>query len=297
MDAKGKRVVVGLSGGRDSVALLHWLVVGGYDVEAVYVDHGLQEVGREWGVFCGEYCEQLGVSFRVVEVEVDIGGGVGLEAAAREVRYGVLMGIAREVGGVLAVGHHRDDNEETMLYQLFRGTGLRGLRGMVEWREMGGVWVWRPLLGWLRDDVSRYCEQFGLKWVEDPTNGDGDRYSRNYVRGLLPQLRERFSTMRTSLSRMSHVVDETLLLLDEVAEEDLLSSSVEVLNTKSLSGLSERRKRNAWRYWMDRRLPGFCVEERTLREWMRQVETLGPKVWQLRGVKFEYKKGEVRVVS
>jgi tRNA(Ile)-lysidine synthase len=183
----GRRCVVMLSGGRDSVCLLAVAVelCGARAVRALHVNYGLRGAESDQDqAHCERLCAQLGVGLTVVEGPSQRAVG-NLQAWAREVRYEVAMALAEEDDALLAVGHTATDQVETILYRLAASPGRRALLGMppVEGRLI------RPLLGVSREQTTAYCEERGLAWREDSSN-EGDVYARGRVRhGLLPALR------------------------------------------------------------------------------------------------------------
>lgn len=186
----GATVVVGASGGPDSAGLLAFVCSSRPDLEvvAVHVRHGLRD-DRDDAEAARAQASLLGAAFEVVEVEVAL-AGEGLEAAARAARHGALQSSAARVGAVaVLLGHTVDDQAETVLLRLARGTTLRGAAGMREWRsDDGGVPVVRPLLSWPRDAVHKLAVDAGLPVANDPTNED-PTFARNVVRGtVLPGL-------------------------------------------------------------------------------------------------------------
>jgi tRNA(Ile)-lysidine synthase len=228
-------VVLGLSGGADSVALLDALVSlrgrRGFRVVAAHLDHGLRPGSTEDASFCRALCERLGVPLRTASADVAARARRergGLEQAARRERYAFLRRVREETGAsVIAVAHTRDDQAETLLLRLLRGAGATGLGGMRP-RSGGGDLV-RPLLRVSRDEVLVHLRERGLAWREDPTNAD-TRHTRNRIRHeLLPYLEARFNpSLREGLSRTArilrdeadHLATEAEALLDEIARVD-----------------------------------------------------------------------------
>ena len=286
------KYVVALSGGRDSVALLHYLHGQGKVVAAVHIHHGLQEVADEWVAFCQALCDRIGILLHVKKVQLDA-KRVGTEAAARQARYDILVKYAKQYHAGLAVGHHKDDQEETILYQFLRGTGLAGLIGLREYREMYGITMYRPLLSWTRRDITEYCQAHQLAWVDDPTNTDADAYSRNYIREVLPTLKARLPTVSSALQRISKVAQDSLELLDELAQLDYGQDFEPGLQTRRITHLSTKRQRNVWRYWLQTQHPSALYDEGQLQEWIRQSKTPQPKSWFTKTHTFHFKKGIV----
>ncbi len=196
----GDRVVAGVSGGADSVCLLH-VLVGlreelGLSVRAVHVHHGLrgEEADRD-AAFVEKLAAEWDVPCRVVYADVRgyaAGNGLSEEEAGRLLRYRALREEAERMGGVgvkIAVGHQKEDQAETILHNLFRGSALKGLAGMAPSAAMdGGICIIRPLLGVSRAEIRSYLAENGLSFCEDSTNDTAD-YTRNRIRRLLPVIR------------------------------------------------------------------------------------------------------------
>jgi tRNA(Ile)-lysidine synthase len=199
---QGKRVCVGLSGGLDSVALLHVLHAlkgrNKYSLRAVHVHHGLSPNADEWASFCRRLCRQWRVPLTIRRVKVTK-AGKGLEAAARDARYEVFR---KAPADFLALAHHLDDQAETVLMNLLRGAGLRGASGMAARSPLRAKkQVLRPLLDIPRESIAAYAREHGLRWIEDESNAD-EALTRNFVRRRLgPLLETRFPGWKQSLAR------------------------------------------------------------------------------------------------
>ena len=182
---------VAFSGGPDSTALLHALAqlpaARARGLRALHVDHGLHDQSTHWAMQCEAICAAWQVELTVLAVHVERASGDGIEAAARHARYAALADALRP-GERLALGHHRDDQIETVLLKLLRGAGPEGLGGMRAQRELGRGVLWRPLLDLPRQALRDYADQHGLGYITDPSNDDR-RYSRNRLRhDVLPVL-------------------------------------------------------------------------------------------------------------
>ncbi|HCD42309.1 MAG TPA: tRNA lysidine(34) synthetase TilS [Lachnoclostridium sp.] len=193
--APGDRVIVALSGGADSVCLLAVLnelrEVLGLELKAVHVHHGLRgkEADRD-SDYAGKLSKTLGVPFACVRVDAALYArehGMSVEEAGRHLRYQIFEKECQDFSGTkIAVAHHRDDQAETILYNLFRGTGLKGLGGMRPVRDK----IVRPLLSVGREEILAYLAEKGISYCEDSTNAQTD-YVRNRIRSrILPEIRE-----------------------------------------------------------------------------------------------------------
>ncbi|MBP6654455.1 MAG: tRNA lysidine(34) synthetase TilS [Propionivibrio sp.] len=220
----GARVCVGLSGGRDSVVLLHALsrLAPSLGVpmilSAVHVHHGISHNADAWADFCLTFCQRCNVPLDVVRVDVPRDSGEGLEAAARRMRHGVFA--ARDADW-LTLAHHRDDQAETVLLNLLRGAGIAGAAGMLPERPQArGPALIRPLLDVPRSTIEAYAVAHGLRWIDDESNEDV-HYRRNFLRReIIPRLEEKFSSAQKALARAASHFAEGAELLDELAAID-----------------------------------------------------------------------------
>jgi len=217
IDLRGARVAVALSGGVDSVVLLH-LLRGlaprlGCRLSAVHVNHGLSRNAARWQQFCARLCRRWRIPLACRRVKVTA-RGQGLEGAAREARYKVLGSLKVDA---VVLGHQLDDQAETVLLNLLRGAGLRGAGAMpLELRRRGMRYL-RPLLAVPREAIVAYARAHALDWVDDESNAE-DRLTRNFLRRrVAPLLAQRFPRWRESLARAARLAgtkdarDRTLL--------------------------------------------------------------------------------------
>ena len=271
----GRRVCVGLSGGRDSVVLLHALAglrdSLSFDLSAFHVHHGLSPHADRWTAFCEEFCASLAVPLRVVRVAVQE-TGEGLEAAARQARYAAFTHCEADW---LALAHHQDDQAETLLLNLLRGAGAEGLAAMPAERRQGDLRLVRPLLGVPRAAIAAWAGAHGLGWVEDESNDD-TALRRNFLRHeILPRLNETFTGATKALANTAGLMGETVVLLDELAVEDQARVSAGgVLRLAPFNALSAQRRANLLRHEIRRqglRMP----DARYLGEMLRQLAEAG----------------------
>src|SRR5688500_11421124 len=191
-----KAVAVALSGGVDSVTLLHKLRARG-PVAAIHVHHGLSPNADAWAAFCRKLCKQWDVPLTVYRVKV-VRSGKGLEAAARQARYEAF---AKADAQCIALAHNLDDQAETVLMNLLRGAGRRGASGMPKHSRFKGKTLLRPLLDTPRAAIEAYARRHRLDWVEDESNAD-ESLTRNFVRRrLAPLLDEKYPGWRRNLAR------------------------------------------------------------------------------------------------
>ncbi|MGQ0622550.1 MAG: tRNA lysidine(34) synthetase TilS [Panacagrimonas sp.] len=251
----GRGWLLAYSGGLDSTVLLHLLLASSPSrLRAIHVHHGLQGCADDWAQHCQASCQALGVPIEVIRVQVRE-GGQGPEAAARDARYAALRG-RMDAGEVLVTAHHQDDQAETVLLRLVRGSGVPGLAGMHGLSEFSPGWLWRPLIDASRAQVRAEASTRGLHGVEDAHNRDL-RYARSYLRAeLLPRLAERWPAVSSNLARAALLQREAGELLQELAATDLatLRSApdlpAQALPTAGLLTLSAPRRRNLLRHWI-----------------------------------------------
>ncbi len=279
----GAHLAVGLSGGVDSVVLLDILAVLSrqmrFTLSAVHVNHGISKNAAAWSHFCCRLCYDYGIPIEVSYVKVARATGVSLEAIAREKRYQVFNRL--RVGGTdtvdyLVLAQHRDDQAETLLLQLFRGAGVRGLSAMPLRRKQPSETapqILRPLLDVSRDRIEIYAEQRQLQWIHDESN-DSTLFSRNFLRHkVFPVLREKYSNYAQVLQRTSRHMAEASQLLDELAELDaqhcLISGRLDITRLRELSA---SRAGNLLRYVLWQQgipLPSAIKLEEILRQLQR----------------------------
>jgi tRNA(Ile)-lysidine synthase len=245
---------VAVSGGLDSTVLLHALAplarAAGTTLRAAHVDHGLQAVAPAWAAACADTCRRLRVPLATTAIALAPERGESVEAAAREARYAALAAGLGD-GERLLTAHHADDQLETVLIQLLRGSGLAGLAAMPACARLGRGRHLRPLLGFDRADLEAYARAHGLAVHEDPMNAD-PRFDRAWLRRrVLPALRERWPAAAATVSRSSQHVAEASRLLAEIAAADA-SGVLEAgrLSIAGLSRLSRERQSNLLRWWL-----------------------------------------------
>lgn len=250
---KPARYVVALSGGLDSTALLHALASSRESHQvpllAVHIDHQLQPDSSAWERQCAALAAGLDVEYRGEKVSVDESSRKGPEAAAREARYGALSTIVG-AGDWLLSAHHRDDQAETLLLNLMRGSGPSGIAGIPAARQFVDGWLVRPMLDVPRNDIRAYAERHDLSWTEDPSN-ESDEFDRNFLRQeILPRLEDRWPQAGKRIVRSADLAREAADLLSEFAALDLANTCAEPgrLDLDGVRTLSAPRQKNLLRY-------------------------------------------------
>lgn len=210
-------LVIGLSGGVDSMVLLHAIVQLALSkkVIAVHVHHGLSKNADDWLSHCERFSQTLAVPFYSHRVSLDLDKG-SLEEKARDARYKVLEEYISPKS-VLLLGHHMGDQAETILFRLLRGTGGRGLAGIPHIRKLGQGLLLRPLMHLSKQALYDYAKQHHLSWVEDESNSDV-RYSRNKIRNeLMPQLKAIAPKIEAQLTHTANRIHTDYSILDRLA--------------------------------------------------------------------------------
>ena len=289
------RLLVGFSGGVDSVVLLDSLArlrrPLRFQLSALHVNHQLSPNAGRWSTLCRTFCRERGIPFKSVKVRVERGDS--MEAAARTARYAVY---AREPADYIVLAQHQDDQAETVLLQLLRGAGVKGLAAMPKirmaegGRRMAGekstkpaksnsssliphassLKILRPLLDMTREEIVEYAKRRRLKWVEDESNAN-TYFHRNFLRHeVLPVIARRFPGYRGTLARSARHLAEAARVLDEVAEADGAGlMERDTLAVEALRRLPAARAKNLLRYFLARSgasMPGAERLDEALRQ-------------------------------
>lgn len=277
-------ILIGLSGGVDSVVLLHLLHElssrFSWQLSALHVHHGISRNADDWAGFCADLCARYPIPLHIEHVDIAPLRAQGIEAAARKLRHAAF---ARQPCDFVALAHHADDQAETLLLQLLRGAGVRGASAMpVLMRPLairpgyqktiagslvmsqpkrplpamhaGSPDLLRPLLHCSRQDILNYAAAQGLQWIEDESNAD-DSYLRNFLRHrVMPLLDQRFPAYRDTLGRSTQHFAEASKLLDELAQQDgAQGMEGETLAIHALQSLGRARAKNLLRYFLHTR--------------------------------------------
>ncbi|WP_165312079.1 tRNA lysidine(34) synthetase TilS [Vibrio ziniensis] len=235
--------VLALSGGADSRVMLELLAryrdEFGVSVCAVHVHHGLSKNADHWAMCCQTWCDESFVPLSVEHVHLDIKSGESIEKLARDARYAVLAKHIKD-NDVLLLGQHADDQIETFLLALKRGSGPKGLSSMALSAPFSNGILLRPLLTVKRADIEDFAESNQLSWVTDESNEDV-RYERNFIRHqITPILSDRWPSIHQAVQRSAELCAEQQALLEELLREELKhtlysdgSLKIDVLDEKS----------------------------------------------------------------
>lgn len=257
MPAGASGILVAYSGGVDSSVLLHALAALRLDlpwpVRAIHVDHRLHADSAQWAAHCASTARTLGIALANRVVAVTDASEQGVEAAARKARYTALRA-ELQPGEVLLTAHHADDQAETLLLALMRGTGVRGLAGMPVVRPFGRGWHVRPLLPYRRAQLAAWAQARSVAWSDDPSNAS-TRFARNFLRSeILPRLAARWPAAIEHMQAAAGSLAESAQLLDELAQLDWQHCGIAgQIELPALRRLSDARQRNLLRWWLRER--------------------------------------------
>ena len=278
LGTSGRHLTLALSGGVDSVVLLDLLSklssALGYSLSTVHINHQISPNASDWADFCSRLCVEKKIPIQIKKVRVARRSGRGLEAAARAARYRAFAELESDF---LLLAHHLDDQVETLLQNLLRGSGLLGASGMPEMRLQAlqrqghHITLFRPLLEIPRALLLAYAQQHNLRWIEDESNTD-TAFGRNYLRHeVLPVIEQRFPAYRETLSRAAQHFAEADSLLDTYAQLDLANAMrAQKLHLRTLMTFSSARAMHVLRAYL--KLQGVpALDSERLQEWIRQL--------------------------
>ena len=254
----GKKIVVALSGGIDSVVLLHFLCSNySGNIRAIHINHHLSKFCNDWSKFCSELCQKTNTDFQSIDINLKTSSNI--EENARKSRYNSLKSNLSK-DEILCTAHHQDDQAETLLLQLFRGSGVAGLASMPKLKNFGDAYLYRPLLNISKQQINQYASLHQLEWIEDDSN-DNTQFKRNLLRSeLIPQLKLSFDSVIKNISRSVNHQAEALKLMHDLAEIDIAKFNLVVDNKiqiNHLLALPSRRIANILRFYINQR--GFLM--------------------------------------
>jgi tRNA(Ile)-lysidine synthase len=267
-------IIVAYSGGVDSQVLLHALAALkqqqylSQPLSVCYVNHGLCQQADQWQQSAQYICDELSLPLTVCQVSITTVAQKSLEAQLRDARYKALSE-ASPLNSMIVTGHHCDDQSETFLLALKRGSGLKGLSAMTAVNNLSKLLpkkltisdshrskeqdIVRPLLKISRVQIIDYAHQHQLAWIEDESNQD-TVFDRNFIRHeIMPLLKQRWPSILTTIKRSSEHCQEAELLLSEIAQQDLSQCQLTKmsLSVSKLKNLSQSRFNNLLRYFLE----------------------------------------------
>ncbi len=290
-------LLIGFSGGLDSRVLLeiasrYVAQREGFSLQAVHVHHGLNPKADQWLDFCAQVCAQAGILFTAEHVAIERSSRQSLEDIARQARYEVFRKNLYPQGTLLTA-HHQDDQLETLLLALKRGSGPRGLSAMPVHTIFASGYLFRPLLNFSRQQLEEWAVQQHLSWIEDDSNLD-ERFDRNFLRhSVIPLLKQRWPEIGATAGRTAELCAEQELLLSEIAQQDLAVCQHPdgSLLIAKLAEYSQARLHQLLRFWL-RQQTGFTPSQAQLQKIWPEVamarEDATPELVWLHGVLRRY---------
>lgn len=251
--------IIAYSGGVDSRLMLDVLTKlkpVNKKILMVHVNHGLCEHAEEWENKAKSTANFYGVESHIIHLNLK--DTTAIEEKARELRYAAIASFVEE-GDIIFTGHHKNDNAETILFRIFRGTGITGIGGIPETRPFEKGNILRPLLNLSRKDIESYAKENDLMWVEDPSNKDS-KYTRNFLRNeVIPLLEGRWHKVVDSINALAKKAQESEELLNEIAVEDYNKikdmhkdfKECECINFDKLKELTPARMKNVLYYFIN----------------------------------------------
>nr|CAA6809397.1 MAG: tRNA(Ile)-lysidine synthetase (EC [uncultured Thiotrichaceae bacterium] len=266
--------LVAYSGGLDSHVLLHALAtlqqhsVDRPSIRAIHIDHGLQLVSGAWSMHCEAVCVELNIEFEAISLDLQVPAGSSVEAVARHARYAVFEQHLRP-DEVLLTAHHQNDQAETLLLNLLRGSGPEGLAAMPVSRPFANTQLLRPLLDVSRAQLTAYAVEHQLKWIDDPSN-ESLAFDRNYLRHeVLPKFRERWVATDKLLARAAQWQSEAVELQNDLLADRLQHVQGTQAGTVSVSALLEG---------------SVVLRKALLRQWIKGAGFSSPSVKKLQHI-------------
>lgn len=281
------QIYVGFSGGLDSTVLLHYLQAQPLirdKLVAVHVHHGLQAAADGWFVHCQKICQDWGVACQTFQLALTVSSNI--ENSARQARYQAFASLMQPHACVVTA-HHQDDQAETLLLHVVRGTGIKGLSGIAACSRFYSGAMIRPLLHCSRAQLQAYATQFSLVWIEDGSN-DNLQFSRNFMRhDIIPRLQQRWPAVCKTLARTADLSRSIQANLDALAVIDCPmftddQAACDTLSLDILYPLSVDRVHNVMRYWLDRQAilpPSYAMMQIIVEELIYAKQDANPCVW------------------
>ena len=281
-----KKFVVAFSGGLDSTVLLCCMNALNLPIQAVHINHHLQDESDQWESHCKKICDLWDIDFYVNHVEVNKLSKISIEESAREERYNKLFQFINK-HDCLVTAHHKNDLAETFILQLLRGAGPAGLSAMSTEQKLSTGYLLRPLLEYSRTDLLEYAKLYSLTWVDDPSN-ESMNFDRNYLRKkVLPIIEKRWPGAIQTIARASELQANSISCLRELANIDLCIAATDdstILDVIPLQKLSNERLSNALHCWIsnhDMRSPNKKLMDHIVKDIVKKddIDTSPVQTW------------------
>jgi tRNA(Ile)-lysidine synthase len=253
-----KKIFVAYSGGVDSQVLLHFIYklnnsLAPIELTAIHVNHNLSPQASVWEEHCRNFCQNLGINFIAESIDSKLNfKGRSLEELLRQKRYQIFAKILPPEA-LLVTAHQADDQAETLLLQLFRGAGPKGLAAMPKKTNFAHGFLARPLLTCARNEIVNYATKYNLSWLEDETNLN-PKFDRNFIRHqLFPLVKKKWPAIVTTLNRAANHCAESNELLEFLGAQDLqqvVANGQKLIAVELLSQFSLLRQKNLLRLWL-----------------------------------------------
>lgn len=265
-----EKIYIAYSGGLDSSVLLDIFyklsIKNSLLVEAIHVNHNINKESIVWEDHCKAVCNSINIPIRTISTKIVAEGG-GIESAARNKRYEIFTNILEDSEQILTA-HHQDDTAETILLRLFRGTGIDGLTGPAEIRELGKGHLIRPLLSLSKKHLKSYANENGISYIEDKTNFSDDQ-DRNYIRNkILPLVNERWVEPSSRISKTSNLIKNKLDIYNDLFKSNYSEFLLGEIDLKKLKSLEREVIKEILRFSIKKKniaMPSQKVMEQILK--------------------------------
>jgi tRNA(Ile)-lysidine synthase len=285
---KGKKCFVAYSGGVDSTVLLNEVGKAANElnseVEAVHVNHGYSKSSESWEEHCKVFCKKKGFSFKSFQMDSKNLRGASLESLMRERRYEIFQKILIDKTSLLFMGHHLDDQIETLFFRLIRGTGLKGASSIPLKRNLGNGFIVRPFLKVAKEEIIQNAIHNNLSYVEDDSNNNND-FDRNYLRNIvIPKISERWPNYRKSISKSIDNQKNSFEFLTEISKKELAKIvKGEDIKINELKKYDVNFQKILILSWLENKkcnLPNSSVLEEIINKFIHSEKTSCPKhIW------------------
>ena len=251
-----KELYVGYSGGPDSTALLHYLKRhSDIKLTAIHINHGISVQSKKWEQHCSDFCKHNKINIICESIKIE--ENKSIESEARRLRIETFKNIV-PASAYLVLAHHLDDRVETLLYRLFRGTGIKGLSTFSEQTKLGTLNIIRPFIKVEKSEILNYLNEYNLTYIEDDTNSD-NLYDRNFIRNeIIPMIACRWPKASQKIAELSDFATVENILKEAYLERLLCELDVGLgIKLDDLASFKRPIRNELIRYWV--RKNGYAV--------------------------------------